>query len=153
VLGVVGIGITVLVYGAVALIVKADDAGVALARKRMPFLRTIGRGLVLGMPHFLKLLGIVGTAAMVWVGGGIIIHGLEEFGLEGLAHISHAAHAWGAAALPMIGAAAGWLATAVVAAIFGLVVGAALVPLVHRGLVPLYLVIRPVLAGKTQKIS
>jgi len=77
VLPVVGTDITVLVCGAVALIVKADDAGIALARRRVPFLRATGRGLVLGMPPFLKLLGIVGTAAMVWVGGGIIIHGLE----------------------------------------------------------------------------
>lgn len=147
VLAVVGIGITVVVYGAVALIVKADDTGVALARMRMLSLRMIGRGLVLGMPPFLKLLGIVGTAAMVWVGGGIILHGLEEFGMRGLSHVSHAAEAWAAAVLPMIGGAAEWFATAFVAAIFGLAVGATLVPIVHRGMVPLYRVIRPVRAG------
>jgi len=148
VLAVVGIGITVLVYGAVALIVKADDAGLALARMRLPVLRLIGRGLVRGMPPFLQLLGIVGTAAMVWVGGGIIIHGLEEFGLEGPSHASHAVAAWAAAALPMIGAAAGWFAMALVAASMGLAVGAALVPLVHRGLAPLYRAIRP---ARTEK--
>lgn len=138
VLAVVGIGITILVYGAVALIVKADDAGVALARMPNPLLRLIGRGLVLGMPGFLKLLSLVGTAAMVWVGGGIVIHGLEEFGLDAPAHLSHAAGAWAAATVPVIGAASAWFATAVVAASVGLVVGAALVPILHRGLLPLY---------------
>jgi len=149
VLAVVGIGITVVVYGAVALIVKADDAGVALARVGTPFLRLVGRGLVLGMPPFLGLLGIVGTAAMVWVGGGIIIHGLEEFGLAAPAHVSHEAEAWAAAALPVLSTAAGWFATAFVAASVGLAVGAALVPLVNRGLVPLYRAVRPVDSGKT----
>jgi len=144
VLAAVGIGITFIVYGAVALIVKADDAGVALARMRAPVVRLIGRGLVLGMPPFLKTLSIVGTAAMVWVGGGIIIHGLEEFGIGGPSHLSHAVADWAAAALPMIAAAAGWFATAFIAAIFGLVVGAILVPIVQRGLVPLYGALNPV---------
>ena len=148
VLAVVGVGITIIVYGAVAAIVKADDAGVALARMRMPMLRVIGRGLVLGMPPFLKVLGIVGTAAMVWVGGGIIIHGLEEFGLDGPFHVSHAAEAWATAALPLFGGAAGWFASAFLAASFGLAVGAALVPLVHRGLVPLYRIVGPASAQK-----
>jgi predicted DNA repair protein MutK len=138
VLAAVGIGITVVVYGAVAIIVKADDAGVALARMRAGALRMLGRGLVLGMPPFLKLLALVGTAAMIWVGGGIIIHGLEEFGIGAPSHMSHAAAAWAGAAVPTISGAAGWFAMACAAAVFGLVVGAALVPVVHRGLVPMY---------------
>ncbi|WP_164172069.1 DUF808 family protein, partial [Streptococcus pneumoniae] len=82
----VGIGITVAVYGAVALIVKADDIGLALARSRARsviggLLRGFGRGLVKGMPVFVGILGVVGTAAMIWVGGGIIVHGLESYGL------------------------------------------------------------------------
>jgi len=80
VLAVVGIGITVAVYGVVALIVKADDAGVALARNaNVSALAGIGRGLghalVKGMPVFLMFLSAVGTAAMIWVGGGIVLHG------------------------------------------------------------------------------
>ena len=81
VLAVVGIGITVAVYGVVALIVKADDAGVALARNRIASTvtgavsRAIGRGPGLGMPGFLTFLSVAGTAAMIWVGGGIIVHG------------------------------------------------------------------------------
>ncbi len=80
VLAVVGIGITVVVYGAVALIVKADDLGVLMARGRLAVTRALGRGLVKGMPGLLKLLGLVGTAAMLWVGGGIILHGAAEMG-------------------------------------------------------------------------
>ena len=81
----VGIGITVAVYGVVAMIVKADDVGLALARNdNASFLggmgRALGRGLVQGMPVFLTLLSAVGTAAMIWVGGGIVLHGLEEYG-------------------------------------------------------------------------
>jgi uncharacterized protein len=80
VLAAVGIAVTVAVYGAVALIVKADDLGVHLAKSRAGALRAIGRGLVTGMPPFLKLLSIVGMLAMLWVGGGIILHGFAEMG-------------------------------------------------------------------------
>ena len=79
VLAVVAIGITVAVYGVVALIVKADDVGMALARRdgASAIGRALGRGIVRGMPVLLKFLSVVGTAAMIWVGGGIILHGLE----------------------------------------------------------------------------
>ena len=92
----VAVGITVAVYGGVALIVKADDAGVAMAANgsRSAFgslVRGLGRALVKGMPGFLKILAIVGTAAMIWVGGGILVHGLEEYGLPQLGHAIHAA--------------------------------------------------------------
>jgi predicted DNA repair protein MutK len=80
VLAAVGIAVTVVVYGAVALIVKADDLGVHLAKSRAGVLRLFGRGLVNGMPPFLKLLSIIGMLAMLWVGGGIILHGLAEMG-------------------------------------------------------------------------
>ena len=80
VLAAVGIAVTVAVYGAVALIVKADDLGVNLAKNRVGIVRGIGRGLVTGMPPFLKLLSIVGMLAMLWVGGGIILHGMAEMG-------------------------------------------------------------------------
>lgn len=80
VLAAVGIAVTIAVYGAVALIVKADDLGVHLAKNRAGIVRVIGRGLVTGMPHFLKLLSIIGMLAMLWVGGGIILHGMAEMG-------------------------------------------------------------------------
>jgi predicted DNA repair protein MutK len=143
VLAVVGIGITIAVYGAVALIVKADDAGVALAQTGSAPIRALGRGLVLGMPYLLKALAIVGTAAMVWVGGGIILHGLEEFGWGGPAHLVHDAGAAAAAAMPAEGGIVGWLVNAAGAGLVGLVLGAALVPVVEKVLIPTWRRLRP----------
>jgi hypothetical protein len=133
VLAVVGLGITVIVYGAVALIVKADDAGLALARQPNAALRALGRGLVRGMPVLLRILALVGTAAMVWVGGGIILHGLEEFGLGAPAHLLHDAAVAVAQALAVLPAVSAWLVGASGAGLFGLLIGAALIPLVARG--------------------
>ena len=134
VLALVGLGITLLVYGAVAAIVKADDVGVHLARNTSPSLggrisRAMGRLLVRGMPVFLRILAAIGTAAMIWVGGGIVVHGLEELGLEALAHAIHAASHAAATALPAPGGLVGWLAGSVGAALVGLAVGAVAIPL------------------------
>ena len=82
-LATVAIMITVAVYGSVALIVKADDAGLAMARSGAAPIRALGRGIVKVMPGFMKLLTIVGTAAMLWVGGEIIVHGLAQMGWHG----------------------------------------------------------------------
>ncbi|HEV7258131.1 MAG TPA: DUF808 domain-containing protein [Bosea sp. (in: a-proteobacteria)] len=137
VLAVVGIGITVLVYGVVALIVKADDAGLALAQQSFAPVRLLGRGLVIGMPHFLTALGAVGTAAMLWVGGGIIIHGLEEFGLIAIGHASHGMAAAAAKALPALGGAIEWFVGAALSAVFGLIVGGIAIIAMHRLVEPL----------------
>lgn len=141
VLAVVAVGITVAVYGGVALIVKADDAGVAMAANtsRSAFgslVRGIGRALVKGMPGFLKILAIVGTAAMIWVGGGILVHGLESYGLPQIGHAIHAA-AVGAAGVagPLAGTVA-WVVTAAGSGLVGLVVGAALIPVTSFILAP-----------------
>jgi len=130
VLALVGVGLTVLVYGAVALIVKADDLGVRLAQEKYNAVtRAIGRGLVMGMPVFLRLLSLVGTAAMIWVGGGILLHGLEQFGLTGPAHLVHAAEGAVIGLVGPLGGFTGWAVSAVASGILGLAVGAALVPL------------------------
>ena len=129
VLAAVGIGITLLVYGAVALIVKADDLGYALARTGSPMLRGLGRGLVKAMPPLLKTLAGVGTAAMLWVGGGIIIHGLEEYGV---AEPGHSLHHF--AASLNTGGGGGvleWLVNAAGAGLFGLVIGGVIVAALH----------------------
>ena len=143
VLAAVGVAITAGVYGAVALIVKADDAGVALARYQgltplaaLP--RAFGRALVIGMPHFLTALSGVGTAAMIWVGGGIIVHGLEYFGVpqidDGIDAIGDAA----ARALPSIGAALDWIVTAALSGVVGVVVGVLAIPLGSYLIAPLW---------------
>ncbi|MBD0275099.1 MAG: DUF808 domain-containing protein [Acetobacteraceae bacterium] len=176
ILAVVGLGITVVVYGAVALIVKADDAGVALAANERPasalfgsrrggaapgsppppsgadrLLRPVtqgfGRGLVLGMPVLLKALSVVGTAAMVWVGGGIIIHGLEEYGLPAIGHAVHAAAEAAGHALPAMAATVEWIVTAAASGVFGLLVGAALIPFVEHVAAPVWKRLRGAAGG------
>jgi len=125
VLGLVGLGVTVAVYGFVALIVKADDAGVFLAQRgRLGVTRAFGRALVSGMPTFLTVLSVVGMLAMLWVSGGILLHGLEEYGFGALPHAIHdASKAIGTVFGPASGFV-GWLVEATAAGIFGVLVGA-----------------------------
>ena len=127
ILAVVGLALTALVYGAVALIVKADDFGVRLARGRLGLTRALGRGLVRGMPPFLNLLSLVGTAAMIWVGGGILLHGLESLGVSAPAHTVHALAEAAARALGALGGFTVWATGAAAAGLLGLAVGAALI--------------------------
>lgn len=157
ILAVVGTALTALVYGGVALIVKADDVGVALAsserpvsglfslirplrppspptgadRVVRPLTRTLGRGLVLGMPGLLRVLSVVGTAAMIWVGGGIILHGMEEYGLTAPGHLLHEAAVAAGGALPAMTGLVEWVVSAAGAGVIGLLVGAVLIPVVE----------------------
>ena len=131
-LAIVGIGITVAVYGAVALIVKMDDVGLFMAQRgRMGVTRSFGRGLVLAMPKLLGFLSAVGTAAMLWVGGSILIHGMEELGAPWLGHHIHdlAAVVGQAVPTPFTGTVT-WVTKAAMDGIFGLVIGIGLMPLV-----------------------
>lgn len=152
-LAAVAIMITVAVYGAVALIVKMDDLGLAMANKaRFGMTRAMGRALVRGMPGFLHLLTIVGTAAMLWVGGSIIIHGLEEMGFATPGHMIHdAADAFGHL-MPETGqGVAKWLAKAVMDGVLGLCLGLLLIPVGERIITPLW---RTVFSSKAgQKVS
>ena len=123
-LTVVGLLITAAVYGAVALIVKADDIGVALAQQGGVLSGPLGRALVYGMPPFLEVLSFVGMLAMLWVGGGILVHGLTEYGVSGLEHWIHVASEAARGALPMAGEVLAWLTVAAGGAVVGLVAGA-----------------------------
>jgi len=139
ILAVVGTGITLVVYGAVALIVKADDLGVWLAQGGAGGsgpTRGLGRALVFGMPYFLKVLSAVGTAAMLWVGGGIIVHGLEEFGVPAIGHAIHNVAAAAGHAVPAVGGLVEWFVTAAASGVIGLALGALLIPLVHNVTLP-----------------
>ena len=110
----VAVFITVAVYGFVGLIVKADDIGVHLAQdKYHPVAQKFGRGIVQFMPHFLRFLGYVGTAAMLWIGAEIIAHGIP-FTSHLLDDLEHAL-----AAMPALA----WFAKALSCAIGGLLVG------------------------------
>ncbi|AXB77034.1 DUF808 domain-containing protein [Novosphingobium sp. P6W] len=130
-LALVGIAITVAVYGAVALIVKMDDVGLHLTKKASSAAQATGRFLLRAMPVVLKVLGSVGTLAMLWVGGGIILHGLEELGVPAPAHFAHDIQHMLAEAAGPLGPVAGWLAYAVASAIVGLVLGAVVAVVVH----------------------
>lgn len=122
VLASIAVGITVAVYGFVGLIVKADDIGVHLAKKgRTVAMRAFGRGLVKAMPPFLKILGIIGTAAMLWVGAEIVAHGIAPLH-HALEHLTHAL-----AEMPMLA----WLAKVSACAIGGLILGAAVAKLMQ----------------------
>jgi uncharacterized protein len=143
VLALVGVGITLAVYGGVALIVKADDAGLAMAASAAPppagpLVRGLGRGLVWGMPGFLRALAALGAAAMLWVGGGILLHGLAELGLPGPERALEAVAEAAAHALPALDAVAHWLAFALGAGVVGLGVGLALIPLASGVVAPLW---------------
>lgn len=142
-LAVVAIGITVMVYGSVALIVKADDIGLMMSQQgNLSIVRTLGRGIVKAMPGLLKVLMTIGTAAMLWVGGSIVIHGLKELGFKGLYDTIHGiahglAHAIGTAEGFMA-----WLGTATMDGIVGLILGLTLIPIVAKVIDPLWQLVR-----------
>ncbi|MGB5292072.1 MAG: DUF808 domain-containing protein [Lysobacterales bacterium] len=139
-LATVGVGITVAVYGTVALIVKADDVGLYMSiNGRFALTRWLGRGLVQSMPRFMKLLTTIGTAAMLWVGGSIVIHGLEQLGLGWLGHHIHDwAYAIGQGVSVDWRGAVEWTAKAFMDGVFGLALGFALIPLVIHVIGPVW---------------
>jgi len=134
VLAAVAIFITIVVYGTVALLVKVDDFGLRLSRTgQLAATRAFGRRLAAAMPTVLKVISVIGTAAMLWVGGSIVIHGLHELGLS-----------WGYETIKGIaqtvsGGTSGlihWIVTATLDAVVGLALGLFLIPIVDALLVP-----------------
>ena len=124
----VAFAITAGVYGAVALIVKMDDVGLRLAQARGGPSASFGRGLVRAMPVVLSVLSNVGIAAMLWVGGHILLVGLDELGVSLLYDTVHhleedVDHA--------VGGVGAWLTNTAASAVLGLVVGAIAVALMH----------------------
>ena len=132
VLALVGLGITVGVYGVVGLIVKMDDIGLHLAKGGSAALRGLGRGLVKAMPVVMDVISTVGTAAMLWVGGGILVHGAHELGFAWPDDVIHHASVAAGSALPFGGAVVSWIVTAIGSAIVGVLVGAVLAVIVHQ---------------------
>jgi predicted DNA repair protein MutK len=131
VLGLAALIITLAVYGAVALIVKADDVGLAMAEKgRLSATRSVGRAVVKGMPTFMQALTIVGTAAMIWVGGNIVVHAVGEIIWHGPFDFIHAVAVAAAGAVPAAAGFVEWLVTAVLDGIVGVAIGMLLIPVV-----------------------
>ena len=130
-LAIVAIAVTLGVYGTVALIVKMDDVGLHLSLRRERLLQSIGHGLVRLMPVLLTALSLIGTAAMLWVGGGIFSHGLEEFSLGVVPHTIHDVAVAVGHASPFAPGAIEWIMEAIGSAVVGVVVGAAIVAVMH----------------------
>jgi uncharacterized protein len=132
ILVIVAVAITALVYGVVALIVKMDDVGLRIAQTGDRAAASVGRGLVRAMPIVMSVLSTVGIAAMLWVGGHILLAGLDDLGASGpydaVHHLAEdVGHAAGAA-----GGVAAWLTNTAASAILGLAVGAVVVAVLHR---------------------
>jgi predicted DNA repair protein MutK len=127
---VVAIGITVLVYGVVALIVKMDDIGLRLASTRDGAVATFGRLLVKGMPKVLSVLSTVGIVAMLWVGGHILLVGADDLGWHLPYDLVHTVEEW-VHGVPGVGGVLAWLANTLASALIGLLVGAVVVGLMH----------------------
>ena len=132
VLVVVAVLITALVYGVVAIIVKMDDVGLALAQRESPLLQKTGRGLVRAMPTIMSTLTVVGIAAMLWVGGHILIVNVGEAGFHWPADRLHDVEHWfGELVHGGFGSVLSWTAGTVLSAVVGLVVGAVIVAILH----------------------
>ncbi|MEI4270655.1 DUF808 domain-containing protein [Klenkia sp. LSe6-5] len=127
----VAVLITALVYGVVGLIVKMDDAGVALAAKPSTGVAALGRGLVKAMPVVLATLATVGVAAMLWVGGHILLVGAEELGWAWPYDLVHHAEVAVHDATGALGGVLGWLTNTALSAVVGVVVGAVVVAVLH----------------------
>jgi uncharacterized protein len=127
ILAIVAIGITVLVYGVVGLIVKMDDVGVHLAERSGKGVARFGRGLVKAMPRLLTALTVIGTAAMLWVGGHILLVGTDDLGWHGLYGAVHHVEELAHDATGALGGLVGWLVNTFASALLGLVVGAVIV--------------------------
>ena len=139
----VGVLVTAGVYGVVAIIVKADDFGVYLAQRGGTITTAIGQAITYGMPPFLKTLSFVGLVAMLWVGGGIIIHGLHAYGIDGPEHMVRVISDAARAAIPPIVGLLPWLAGAITSAILGLLIGAIATFAIVPVLKPLWRAVRP----------
>lgn len=138
-LAIVGAGITVAVYGTVALIVKMDDLGLFMAaRGKLGATRALGRGLVRGMPVLMAVLSTVGTAAMLWVGGSIITHGMDVLGWPWLAEQIYKIAAAASYAVPAAPGLVAWFVKATIDGILGLALGMVLIPLATRVIGPLW---------------
>lgn len=131
ILALVAILITIIVYGVVALIVKADDVGLRMAQSERDSTASAGRRLVTAMPKVLTFISVLGTAAMLWVGGHIELVGLDELGLHGPYEVVHDLEESVHEAVAGVGGILAWLVNTIASAFLGLIVGGTLVAIQH----------------------
>jgi predicted DNA repair protein MutK len=127
---VVALVITAAVYGVVAAIVKMDDIGLNLAQRTSRFAQKIGRGLVAGMPVLLAALSTIGTVAMLWVGGHILLVGTDTLGWHAPYGLVHHAEEY-VHHVEAVGGVLAWLVNTAASAVIGLGVGAVVVAIMH----------------------
>jgi len=131
-LALVAFVVTVAVYGTVALIVKMDDVGLHLTKQDSSTAKSLGHFLVNSVPHVLTALSFIGTIAMLWVGGGIIVHGTHEVGFDLLYDIAHGAEYAVAGIAGALSGIAGWFTYAAISAVLGLALGAVIAFVLHN---------------------
>ena len=131
ILVVVALGITAVVYGTVALIVKMDDIGLRIAGTREGTAASFGRGLVRAMPVVMSVLSTVGIAAMLWVGGHILLVGLDDLGFSAPYDAVHHLEEAVKGALGAVGGFGAWLTNTAASALVGLIIGAVVVAALH----------------------
>ncbi len=131
ILVVVSFLITALVYGVVGVIVKLDDVGLHLAEKSSETAQRVGRGLVKAMPRILAVLSTVGIAAMLWVGGHILLVGADDVGWHAPYDLVHHLEEQVHDAVGGLGSVLGWLTNTAASAVVGLVVGFVVVGVLH----------------------
>ncbi|GFG63936.1 ABC transporter [Mycobacterium kubicae] len=128
---IVALVITFAVYGVVGAIVKMDDVGLRLTKSGSRLGQTVGRGLVAGMPKLLSVLSAVGTAAMLWVGGHILLVGIDELGWHAPYRLVHHGEEHAHHAVESIGPVLAWMLNTAASAVVGLLVGALVVAIAH----------------------
>lgn len=132
ILVVVAVMITALVYGVVALIVKMDDFGLKLAQSSNAGTRSLGRGMVRAMPKIMSVLSVVGTAAMLWVGGHIVIDGLKKLGFKAPAEFLHdLLHGISHSVPHALQEFTNWLIETLGSGLVGLLIGGLIVAVMH----------------------
>ena len=123
VLAVIALAMTALVYGAVALLVKIDDIGLKMAKSSSVRVRHTGTRIVRSMPAVFRVISIIGTVAMLWVGGHLVLANLGEVGWHAPVELLHAVEH----ALEPLGPVIVWIGDTAVSAVAGLVVGLVIV--------------------------
>jgi len=131
-LALVAVIVTLAVYGAVAVIVKIDDVGLYLTKKAEAWKQAIGHFLLRFVPKLLVALSVIGTVAMLWVGGGIIVHGTHDVGFYAIYDFIHGTEGVVAAAAGSLGGLAGWVTYAALSAVVGLVLGGIITFILHK---------------------